>query len=589
MIKYASKTNTKLIRVLLSYWLSAAGLQAWILTVSLMFCTGLIVLLTMQLNNWQVGFYNHLQQHSFAGFNESLTTFVMISLVLVTASGSQTHFKMLLQIRWRQWITDKYIALWLHNQNYFRMSLHPDTVDNPDQRIGEDINLFVTHSLELATGLLRQIISLTVFSAVLWQLSGEIKFTLFGREFVLHGYLVIAALIYSTFGTWITMLAGHPLMTQSNVQQSNEADFRYCLVRLKEYGECVALYKGDQQERVNLLDHLARIVTTYLSIIKTTRTITWISSIYSQLSIVFAFLIASPRYFNADLQLGQLFEISGAYWYVHSALSYIIDSFGRIAQWKAVTDRLNEFYTQLTTTNKASKRLPAISAANNHNTVAMKNLTILSPTGQVLINNLTLELRPRESILITGPSGCGKTTLLKTLSGIWPFFDGKITLPSEKKMLFLPQKPYLPIGSLRQAILYPYRMANTTNMTIKELLTSCGLCSLLQHLDREADWSKLLSLGELQRISIARAILHQPEWLFLDETTSCVDTRMEQAMYRILKEKLPKASFISIGHRDTLRAYHQWILHLDETGLWHCSEQIASPGNETRSKRNAGS
>ncbi len=582
MINYAAKNNGNLIRVLLSYWWSSAGLQAWSLTCALVVCTGLIVLLTMQLNSWQVGFYTNLQQLSYTGFTASLTQFIILSLVLVAASGSQTHFKMLLQIRWRQWITDKYISLWLHNQTYFRMSVCPEPVDNPDQRIGEDINLFVTHSLELATGFLRQIISLTVFATVLWHLSGEITVALNGTEIVLPGYLVLAAFIYSAFGTWITMQAGHPLMRQSNVQQSNEADFRYCLIRLQEYGECVALYKGDQHEKINLMQHLARIVTTYLSIIKTTRTITWISSIYSQLSIVFAFLIASPRYFNGELLLGQLFEISGAYWYVHSALSYLIDSFGKIAQWQAVTDRLDEFYTQLAANRTETTPRPAVSISKNHNTVAMKNLTVLSPAGQVLINNLTLELRPGESLLITGPSGCGKTTLLKTLSGIWPFFAGKITLPAAEKMLFLPQKPYLPIGSLRKAILYPHSMANVSNLTIQGLLTTCGLCSLQQHLGREADWSKLLSMGELQRLSIARAILHQPEWLFLDETTSCIDTRMEQAMYRILKEKLPKTAFISIGHRDTLKDYHRWILHLDETGLWHYSEQLSRPDTGTR-------
>lgn len=578
MINYTAKTNGNLIRLLLSYWWSSAGLQAWLLTCSLIVCTGLIVLLTMQLNSWQVGFYTNLQQLSYNGFTNSLAQFIVLSLVLVAASGSQTHFKMMLQIRWRQWITDKYISLWLHNQTYFRMSVHPDTVDNPDQRIGEDINLFVTHSLELATGFLRQIISLTVFAAVLWHLSGELKVSLAGTEFILPGYLVLSALIYSAFGTWVTMQAGHPLMRQSNVQQSNEADFRYCLIRLQEYGECVALYKGDQQEKVNLMRHLARIVATYLSIIKTTRTITWISSIYSQLSIVFAFLIASPRYFNGELLLGQLFEISGAYWYVHSALSYLIDSFGKIAQWQAVTDRLREFYTQLAANHKEITPRPAAIIAGNHKTVAMKNLTVLSPAGQVLINDLTLELSPGESLLITGPSGCGKTTLLKTLSGIWPFFAGKITLPTAEKMLFLPQKPYLPIGSLRKAILYPHSVADVPNRAIKELLTICGLCSLQQHLEKEADWSKLLSMGELQRLSITRAILHQPEWLFLDETTSCIDTGMEQAMYRILKEQLPKTAFISIGHRDTLKAYHRRILHLETTGLWHYSEQQPTAG-----------
>lgn len=557
-----------MIRMALTYWLSAAGGKAWIVTLFLIACTVLIVLLNMQINNWQVEFYSHLQRHSLSGFYDALVQFVLLSAITAGTSGWQTHFKLLLQIRWRQWLTDKYITLWLNNQTYFRMNFIANAVDNPDQRISEDINLFVTHSLDLATGLLRHIVTLIVFSSVLWQLSGELHFSLFDTSVVLHGYLVLSALFYSALGTWLTLGVGRPLMFQNNIQQSNEADFRYSLVRLKEHGESVALYKGDKQEKVNLLLRFATIVTTYLSIIRTTRAITWLTSAYSQFSIVFAFLIAAPRYFNEELQLGQLFEISGAYWYVHSALSYIIESFGKIAQWQAVTDRLNEFYNQLIKTVSYSKKKPVPQAFCKHNALIIKNLSIFTPGGHILLNKLTLEIYAGNSLLITGPSGCGKTTILRTLSGLWPYFDGLISFPQNHAMLFLPQKPYLPVGSLRSAILYPH-MLDTSDAVLNECLTLCQLSECVPHLDIQADWSKVLSLGELQRLSLVRAILHQPEWLFLDETTSCIDSQMEQVMYQVLKEKLPASTIISIGHRDTLKAYHRQIVELNGTGIWH--------------------
>ncbi|SCM81537.1 ABC transporter domain protein [uncultured Sporomusa sp.] len=560
-----------MVRMALSYWLSKAAPKAWILTLFLILCTGLLVLLHMQLNNWQVGFYNHLQQHNFTGFYHALIQFALICSILVATSGWQTHVKMLLQLRWRQWLTNKYITLWLHKQNYFHMKFLVKAIDNPDQRIGEDIQLFVTHSLDLAVGLLRHLITLIVFSVVLWRLSGEIRVSLLTTEVIIPGYLVWSALLYSAFGTWVTIKIGRPLMLQNNLQQSNEANFRYSLIRLKEYAEGVVLCKGDTWEKHNLLKWFSNIVITQLAIIKTTRDITWISSAYTQLSTVFAFLIASPKYFNDELQLGQLFEISGAYWYVHSALAYIIESFGKIAQWQAVTNRLREFCTQLRLIQ--SQHLASNTSFYNPDTLITKELSVFSPAGHILVNKLTLALPGGESLLITGPSGCGKTTLLQTLAGVWPYFSGQMSCPPDSSVLFLPQKPYIPIGSLRAAVLYPYKHVSVTDNKVEEALHICKLAALLPRLDIETDWSKNLSPGELQRLSLARAILHRPKWIFLDETTACIDAAMEAEIYQILKEKLPDAAVISIGHRDTLTSYHRKILKLNGTGGWSYSEQ----------------
>ncbi|WP_371381673.1 ABC transporter ATP-binding protein/permease [Sporomusa aerivorans] len=553
----------------LSFWLSAAAPKAWLGSILLILCTGLLVFLHMHLNNWQVGFYNHLQQHSQSGFYHSLLNFASICSVLVITSGWQTHFKMLLQLRWRQWLTTEFIALWLHNQSYFHMRLAANAADNPDQRIGEDIQIFVSHSLELTLGLLRQMITLCLFSAVLWQLSGEVTVSLFETEIIFPGYLVWFALLYSVMGTWATMQIGHPLMLQNNVQQSNEASFRYGLVRIKEYAECIALYKGEAWEQCSLLKSFSNIIGTYLAMIRTTRNVTWLSTAYAQLSTVFAFLIASPKYFNDELQLGQLFEIAGAYWYVHSALSYIIDSFGKIAQWQAVKNRLEEFYLQLI---KIPQREFSGTTLTCPNKLTTQELSIKSPDGHTLVDKLTTEVSVGDSLLIIGPSGCGKTTLLQTLAGIWPYFDGQIFFPSEAVVLFLPQKPYLPIGTLRQAVLYPVRDGRVAKEKVAEVLHMCKLSALIPFLDTEADWSKSLSQGELQRLSIARAIVHQPKWVFLDETTSCIDTTTEAEMYQLLKKTLSSSSLISIGHRTSLMAYHRRVLELDGAGGWRFLE-----------------
>ncbi|MDF2929158.1 MAG: transporter protein [Anaerospora sp.] len=560
--------HMRLSRLALSYWASGDSLRAWTLTSIVVVGAIIIVLLHMLLNKWQAGFYNHLMDYNFNGFLDSLLQFIGFSAVLVFISAYQSYYRMLLEMRWRHWLTEKYVAMWLHKQTYYQLNLTRLPI-NPEQRISEDIKLFITNSLDLSVGLLRHFVTLVVFSMVLWQMSGLITLTAAEYTFTIQGYLLWLALLYSALGTCLTMQVGKSLAFQNVIQQTSEAEFRSALGRITEYDECVAFYGGERTEQLHLTKHFHKIIKNYLSITHCTKKVNLVSFAYSQMSIVFAFLVASPRYFNNEIQLGQLFEISGAYWFVHSALSYIIDSFGKFAFWKAVAHRLQHFSSQMYKARQITTRQGSItnSAANQ---LRLTNVTVFSLHSHPLVNDLSLTVKQQDRLLISGPSGCGKTTLLRTIAGMWPYFTGTISKP-QQAIFFLPQKPYIAPTSLRNALLYPHAPSTCSDEYLREILGSCNLSQLSGKLDQYEDWGKNLSLGQQQCLSIARAILNCPDWLFLDEATSNIDAHMERRLYRLLEHYLPKLTIISVGHRDSLIDYHTLNLTLSPSGKWSAS------------------
>jgi len=556
-------------RLAISYWLSREAPMAWsVLLITMILNVGL-VFINLYFNNWQGDFYNQLQHYNQSGFITALLNFSIIAVAYIIISGCQVFFQMMLQIGWRRWLTDSYLTNWLSTKTYYYMNLLPSSTDNPDQRISEDIRLFVFNTLNLFLGILKQIVTLITFIMVLWQMSGSFSLAISHHSITIHGYLVWAVLLYSILGTWLTARVGQPLIELNVSQQCYEADFRYSLVRLRENDASIASYHGEYQEKNNFMKTFHKIYNNYRKIISVTTMLTWLTSCYSQLSIVFAFFMASPRYFNNDIQLGQLFEISGAYWYVHSALSYLINSFTSFAEWRSVLTRLDQFTKNMYRAQllmKAEQSSPISPIATE--SFSLKDLCIHSPDKQLLLKNFSLQLRPTDKLLITGPSGCGKSTLLKTLTGIWPFYQGMIQIPAKKKLMLIPQIPYIPLNTLRDILIYPGISQPVSTESLQKALLMCNLSSLTDQLDQANNWQRILSLGEQQRLTIARAILHKPDWLLLDEATSALDSQAELHIYTLLQKALPKTGLISVGHRDGLHKFHTMNLKLDGLGLW---------------------
>lgn len=541
------------------YWQSedkkrALGLLVLIITLNL---AG--VFLLVKLNYWNNDFYNALQNRDFDAFTSLIGDFTLLAFCYILSAVYALYLRQMLEIKWRRWLTDRYLTRWLTGRLYYRLQLTGKT-DNPDQRIAEDLKLFVQYTLALSIGFLKAVVTLVSFIFILWQLSGT--FTVPVLEITIPGYMVFIAIAYAAVGTYLTQRIGRPLIRQNFDQQRYEADFRYSLIRLRENCESIAFYRGEAPEGEIFKKRFANVVDNFWQIMKRQKKLTWFTSGYAQLAVIFPIIIAAPRYFGGQMQLGGLLQTVNAFGKVQDALSFFIDNYTVFAEWRAVISRLEGFAQHMNEIESAHDAKCITEGA----CVEADKLTVALPDGTVLAADLSLTVKAGESLLITGRSGAGKSTLLRTLAGIWPYGTGKVTRPTES-VLFLPQKPYLPLGTLRQALIYPQTKSPLSDAQLQDILSQCRLEELRSRLDEFADWTQILSLGEQERIAFARVLVARPAWLFLDEATAALDEQTERHLYTLVRESLPKTAIISVGHRSTLTAFHEQNLSL-EGGTW---------------------
>lgn len=541
------------------YWQSedkkrALGLLVLIITLNL---AG--VFLLVKLNYWNNDFYNALQNRDFDAFTSLIGDFTILAFCYILSAVYALYLRQMLEIKWRRWLTDRYLTRWLTSRLYYRLQLTGKT-DNPDQRIAEDLKLFVQYTLALAIGFLKAVVTLVSFIFILWQLSGT--FTVPVLEITIPGYMVFIAIAYAVVGTYLTQRIGRPLIRQNFDQQRYEADFRYSLIRLRENCESIAFYRGEAPEGEIFRKRFANVVDNFWQIMKRQKKLTWFTSGYAQLAVIFPIIIAAPRYFGGQMQLGGLLQTVNAFGKVQDALSFFIDNYTVFAEWRAVISRLEGFAQHMNEIESAHDAKCITEGA----CVAADKLTVALPDGTVLAADLSLTVKAGESLLITGRSGAGKSTLLRTLAGIWPYGTGKVTRPTES-VLFLPQKPYLPLGTLRQALIYPQTSSPLSDAQLKDILSQCRLEELGSRLDEFADWTQILSLGEQERIAFARVLVARPAWVFFDEATAALDEQTERHLYTLVRERLPETAIISVGHRSTLTAFHEKNLSL-AGGAW---------------------
>lgn len=557
------------------YLFSKQKWQAWGLLVSVVCLNLAVVYITVRVNLWQANFYNIIQSHEQVGFLEAIGVYAALASVLVVVKGLQVYFRMLLQVNWRQWLTDKYLSYWLKNKIYYRLQLNDEHyADNPDQRISEDVDLFVSLTLRLSLECMQDVLTVFSFIVILWNISEVVYLAIGSMNIAIYGYLVWASLFYAIVGTYLTVKIGKPLINLDYEQQKYEADFRYSLVRVREYAESIALYGGEAAEKINCLKHFKYLVANFKEIIQIRKRLTWLTTGYAHAAVVFAIFVASPRYFSGKITLGHMFQIIDAFNHVQSGLSFIIDSFTRVAQWRAVVNRLNTFIVCMEGAEKKSKLQSLHQLANKDkrgNILTVVDVEVFKPDGQKLIEKLNFSLVSGNRLLITGPSGCGKSTLIRTLAGLWLYAKGKIVTPQKGQSLFVPQKPYMPIDTLRKALLYPGLERKITDQEIIETLGLCQIEYLVPRLNEIGDWGKFLSLGEQQRIAFVRILLQKPEWLFLDEATSALDDDNQDLVYGLVTKYLPNTAIISVGHRKNIANYHNQKLIVNRSGGWAIS------------------
>ena len=540
-----------------------------------------IVAITVLINRWNARFYDALQNRDWNSFVAELKYFSVLAGAFIVLAVYQLYLRQWLQIRWRAWMTRAYLGDWLDGANHYRMQLLGDAADNPDQRIADDIRLFVDNGLFIALRLLGAVVSFFSFVVILWTLSAEAPFHLFGVEIAIPGYLVWAALVYAVAGTALTHWIGAPLIGLNFRQQRYEADFRFDLVRTRENGEQIALLSGEQAEVHRLLGRFARVMENWWSIMTRTKRLTFLTAGYSQAAVVFPFLMISPAYFAGRVQLGGLMQTASAFGSVQEALSVIITVYRDIAEWRAVIDRLSGFNRAMAAGRAAVIAEPSVKMRTwpHGDAIALDGLVATLPSGIPLVAADDIVFGKGDRALVTGPSGSGKSTLFRAIAGIWPFGSGAVERPADGNLMMLPQRPYFPIGSLHAAITYPALPERFSTEAVAEVLAAVGLPLLAPRLAEEAHWNRLLSLGEQQRLAIARAILHAPHFLFLDEATASLDEPSEEALYRLMQERLAGTTLVSIGHRSTLTRFHRRGFALERDGEVHRLREREAPAS----------
>ena len=510
------------------------------------------VYLEVLFNTWNKNFYNALEQKAQAEFFRQIWIFTGIALVWIVAQVYRLYLQQMLQIEWRAWLNEHFLADWLKDRAYYRLQLLDRGVDNPDQRIAEDLRLFVDNTLDLALGLLSSLVTLVSFSIILWSLSGE--YTIGGVA--IPGFMLWVALIYTAIGSWLTYKIGRPLVKLSFNQQRFEADYRYALVRLRENSEGVALYKGEELELGTFRERFRQVMDNWWGIMRTRKRLNWFVSFFYQFSVPFPYLVAAPRYFSGAVGMGYIFQVGNSFTNVRSSLMWFIDAYTQLAAWKATIDRLTTFSDSLERVKTEARELGGKRVEEPAQTIGIEGLELALPQGRPLLASTSIQLRPGENVLVTGPSGAGKSTFFRALAGIWPYWNGRVRLPQDARLLFLPQKPYLPVGTLKRAVSYPVDAQSFSDAQIAEALNGVGLAQLSGDLERSENWAQVLSGGEQQRLAFARALLNKPDWLFLDEATASLPEDAQDELYRLLKERLPRTTLVSIGHRASLRGYH---------------------------------
>jgi len=577
------------------YWVSedrkaALGLLAFVVALNLA-----VVAINVWLNNWNRVFYNALEAKDFPAFKTALAQFCAIAAAFIVMAVVKQFYTMRLQMRWRTWMTNRFLARWTAHQAYYRIE-QSRSADNPDQRISEDIRSLTTDSLSLSLGLLNSVVTLLSFITILWTISGPISFALAGHAVTVPGYMVWVALLYAAAGSWITHRVGKPLIGLYFQQEQTEAGFRFGLVRLRENAEGVALYGGEGTEAGVLKDRFTLIRHNWHWLMVYMRRLVFVNSGYGQIAIVFPLIVAAPRYFAGKITLGGLMQINSAFGQVQGALSWFVDSYASLVNWQASSNRLLDLQDAIERAERdeaardgangivvtqgsaaASPTTPSTTPPQSGSAplaLLAQGLVLATPGellppgspalgddttaghGQILTTPFDLRVNAGERWLVSGPSGSGKSVLFRALSGIWPYGRGHVQHPAGARLLFLPQKSYLPSGTLADALCYPAHGHTQDAAALRGVLVACRLGALVERLETADNWSLRLSPGEQQRLAFGRALLQQPDFLFLDEATSALDEETEAAMYALLVERLPHAAIVSIAHRSTVARWH---------------------------------
>lgn len=547
-------------------WLAAPnrGRARWLLA-GLVVLTLAQVAIQIRFNIWNRDFFNALENRDGGAFRAQITLFLGLAALSMSVAVYQLYVKQLIQLRWREWLTTHLLQAWLRDGRHYQLEMAQSGADNPDQRIAEDVRVATDLAVDFATGLMNSLLMLTAFIGILWTLSGALHLTLAGRDFDIPGYMVWAALTYALLGTFLTWMVGRPLVSLNIARTRAEADFRFGLNRARESGEGIALIRGEEDEQRGLTRLFSGVSEAVRGLMRSQRNLMWLTSAYGTLAMIFPTIVASPAYFSGAITLGGLMQIGAAFGQVQGALNWFVDNFGRIAEWRSAVSRIVVFRDLIEELDALvdDPEQPTITITEGtEDALIFRNLEVAFANGTTVIADASAEIRAGERVLIHGESGSGKSTLFRAIGGLWPWGAGEIEIPPRETMMFMPQRPYLPLGTLGAAMSYPAAPDAFPLEAQQKALARVGLERLAERLGEEERWDRALSLGEQQRLAFARLLLHRPRWIFMDEATAALDEANQDAMMQLVLDELPKAALVSIGHRPGLACFHTRTLNL---------------------------
>lgn len=547
-----------------AYWQSEHKVSAYLFTMGVLALTIVLVGFDVVFNYWYNYFYNALQAYDMYFAIKLLAFFTILAGINIVVAVYRYYLSQLFGLQWRRWLTGQLMGRWLEKRGYYYLETFDIKTDNPDQRIQEDVNGLIANSISLVVGLVSAVTTFPAFVYILWTLSGVMTIHLGSLGTVhIHGYLVWVGLLYNLIGTLITFKIGRPLVNLNFEQQQREATFRFSAIDLRSHAEQVALYRGEDHQKSILNFHFKRVLENWYAIILRQKLLLWFTGGFNQAAVLLPLLVALPNYFGKVFLLGGLMQSIRAFGSVQDSLSYLVNSYTAIAEWKATCNRLTTFMNHLYEAEmKAEKADRLVIKQQPENAIHVKQLVIKTPNDHVLLGSINEDFIHGSNYVIKGESGIGKSTFIRALAGVWPFTSGEVTFPEDRRVMYLPQQPYMPIGSLAEAILFPDKKDPELEKHLEAVLKDCHLEEFIPRLNEVAHWSEQLSPGEQQRVAFARVLLHKPDWVFLDESTSMLDIENEAHLYNLLRKRLPDCSIVSVGHHASVDLFHHHVVNM---------------------------
>ena len=584
----------KVRRLASAYYASEEWRSAWAITAAVVGLTVFQIAVQVRLNIWNRDFFDALDKRDHDRFLWQMGVFAVLALAGTASAVLQLHARQTLQVWWRDWLVRHLQRRMLADSAHYRMQFVEGAADNPDQRIGENARWATATAVDLAVGLLNSALLLVSFVGILWTLSGPLAVAVAGKELEIPGYMVFAALFYAAVAAGATWFVGRRMPAINARRNEVEGDHRFALVRLRENSEGVAMIRGEADEERGLKRAFGRVTGVMQDLNRAERNLVGLSSAFAMVTMVFPILVASPRYFAGAITLGVLMQVGSAFGEVTKALNWFMDNYPRLADWTSHVDRVVELEDSLDASGCIDRRcaldIREAQGAGGEEAVSLQGVAVATPDGKPLVRRADAVIRPGERVLIQGESGTGKSTLFRALAGVWPWGTGRIRVPDRATAMFLPQRPYLPLGTLRGALAYPAPAKDFDEKAMVAALKRCGLEACSERLDDEERWDRTLSLGEQQRLAFARALLHRPRWVFLDEATAALDEENQDAMMEMLRDELPDTAVISIGHRPGLERHHDRVLVLEASpeGAVLTAADESEDGEPAGSPRNGG-